>query len=30
MAGDVQVAHLDIADLTSVRKFADSVAGVDF
>lgn len=29
MAGDVEVAHLDLADLTSVRKFADSVDGVD-
>src|SRR4029077_19032388 len=29
MAGDVEVAHLDLADLTSVRKFADSVESVD-
>jgi NAD(P)-dependent dehydrogenase (short-subunit alcohol dehydrogenase family) len=29
MAGDVEVAHLDLADLTSVRKFADSVGTVD-
>jgi NAD(P)-dependent dehydrogenase (short-subunit alcohol dehydrogenase family) len=29
MRGDVTVAHLDLADLASVRKFADSVAGVD-
>ena len=29
MAGDVEVAHLDLADLTSVRKFADSVDTVD-
>ena len=29
MAGDVAIAHLDLADLTSVRKFADSVDGVD-
>ena len=29
MAGDVAVAHLDLADLASVRKFADSVDGVD-
>jgi NAD(P)-dependent dehydrogenase (short-subunit alcohol dehydrogenase family) len=29
MTGDVTVAHLDLADLTSVRKFADSVEGVD-
>ena len=29
MAGDVEVAHLDLADLTSVRKFADSVETVD-
>ena len=29
MAGDVDVAHLDLADLTSVRKFADSVETVD-
>ena len=28
-AGDVEVAHLDLADLTSVRKFADSVETVD-
>ena len=27
--GDVEVAHLDLADLTSVRKFADSVDTVD-
>ena len=29
MAGDVEVAHLDLADLTSVRKFAGSVETVD-
>jgi NAD(P)-dependent dehydrogenase (short-subunit alcohol dehydrogenase family) len=29
MRGDVTVAHLDLADLASVRKFADSVDGVD-
>ena len=29
MTGDVTVAHLDLADLASVRKFADSVDGVD-
>ncbi|MGA8546515.1 MAG: SDR family NAD(P)-dependent oxidoreductase [Mycobacterium sp.] len=29
MAGDVAVAHLDLADLASVQKFADSVDGVD-
>jgi NAD(P)-dependent dehydrogenase (short-subunit alcohol dehydrogenase family) len=29
MPGDVEVAHLDLADLTSVRKFADSVETVD-
>jgi NAD(P)-dependent dehydrogenase (short-subunit alcohol dehydrogenase family) len=29
MPGDVEVAHLDLADLTSVRKFADSVESVD-
>jgi NAD(P)-dependent dehydrogenase (short-subunit alcohol dehydrogenase family) len=29
MAGDVEVCHLDLADLTSVRKFADSVETVD-
>ena len=29
MAGEVEVAHLDLADLTSVRKFADSVDNVD-
>lgn len=29
MAGDVDVAHLDLADLTSVRTFADSVQAVD-
>ena len=29
MAGDVEVAHLDLADLTTVRKFADSVDTVD-
>ncbi|MGA9492659.1 MAG: SDR family NAD(P)-dependent oxidoreductase [Mycobacterium sp.] len=29
MSGDVTVAYLDLADLTSVRKFADSVNGVD-
>jgi NAD(P)-dependent dehydrogenase (short-subunit alcohol dehydrogenase family) len=29
IAGDVTIAHLDLADLTSVRKFADSVDGVD-
>ena len=29
MSGDVTIAHLDLADLTSVRKFADSVDDVD-
>ncbi len=29
MGGDVEVAHLDLADLTNVRKFADSVDAVD-
>jgi NAD(P)-dependent dehydrogenase (short-subunit alcohol dehydrogenase family) len=29
MSGDVEVAHLDLADLTTVRKFADSIEGVD-
>jgi NAD(P)-dependent dehydrogenase (short-subunit alcohol dehydrogenase family) len=29
MAGDVEVAHLDLADLASVRRFADSVETVD-
>jgi NAD(P)-dependent dehydrogenase (short-subunit alcohol dehydrogenase family) len=29
MTGDVKVQHLDLADLTSVRKFADSVDAVD-
>jgi NAD(P)-dependent dehydrogenase (short-subunit alcohol dehydrogenase family) len=29
MPGDVTIAHLDLADLASVRKFADSVDGVD-
>jgi NAD(P)-dependent dehydrogenase (short-subunit alcohol dehydrogenase family) len=29
MAGDVDVAHLDLADLASVRTFADSVETVD-
>ena len=29
MAGDVEVAHLDLADLASVRAFADSVETVD-
>jgi len=29
LAGDVEVAHLDLADLTSVRKFADSAETVD-
>jgi NAD(P)-dependent dehydrogenase (short-subunit alcohol dehydrogenase family) len=29
MAGNVEVCHLDLADLTSVRKFADSVETVD-
>jgi NAD(P)-dependent dehydrogenase (short-subunit alcohol dehydrogenase family) len=29
MAGDVEVRHLDLADLASVRRFADSVAAVD-
>ena len=29
MSGDVTIAHLDLADLASVRKFADSVDGVD-
>jgi NAD(P)-dependent dehydrogenase (short-subunit alcohol dehydrogenase family) len=28
-SGDVTIAHLDLADLASVRKFADSVDGVD-
>ena len=30
MPGDVEVAHLDLADLASVRAFADSVETVDF
>src|SRR5689334_15159867 len=29
MAGDVDIAQLDLADLASVRKFADSVENVD-
>jgi NAD(P)-dependent dehydrogenase (short-subunit alcohol dehydrogenase family) len=29
MAGDVDVAHLDLADLASVRRFAGSVETVD-
>jgi NAD(P)-dependent dehydrogenase (short-subunit alcohol dehydrogenase family) len=29
MTGDVEVRHLDLADLTSVRTFADSVDSVD-
>jgi NAD(P)-dependent dehydrogenase (short-subunit alcohol dehydrogenase family) len=29
MAGNVEVCHLDLADLTSVRRFADSVDSVD-
>jgi NAD(P)-dependent dehydrogenase (short-subunit alcohol dehydrogenase family) len=29
MTGDVEIAHLDLADLASVRKFADSVDGVE-
>jgi NAD(P)-dependent dehydrogenase (short-subunit alcohol dehydrogenase family) len=29
MAGDVEVCHLDLADLTSVRRCADSVESVD-
>ena len=29
MPGDVEVAHLDLADLTSVRKFADTIDTVD-
>ena len=29
MAGDVEVRHLDLADLPSVRRFADSVESVD-
>ncbi len=29
MPGDVEVANLDLADLTSVRKFADAVDAVD-
>src|SRR5699024_2980137 len=29
MAGDVEVRHLDLADLSSVRTFADSVDSVD-
>jgi NAD(P)-dependent dehydrogenase (short-subunit alcohol dehydrogenase family) len=29
MAGNVEVCHLDLADLASVRKFADSVDSVD-
>jgi NAD(P)-dependent dehydrogenase (short-subunit alcohol dehydrogenase family) len=29
MDGDVRIAHLDLADLASVRKFADAVESVD-
>ncbi len=29
MTGDVEVRHLDLADLASVRRFADSVESVD-
>jgi len=29
MAGNVEVRHLDLADLTSVRRFADSIDTVD-
>jgi NAD(P)-dependent dehydrogenase (short-subunit alcohol dehydrogenase family) len=29
MAGDVEVAHIDLAELASVRKFAESVDSVD-
>jgi NAD(P)-dependent dehydrogenase (short-subunit alcohol dehydrogenase family) len=29
IGGDVEVRHLDLADLTSVRRFADSVDSVD-
>lgn len=29
MDGDVRVAHLDLADLASVRRFADSIDAVD-
>jgi NAD(P)-dependent dehydrogenase (short-subunit alcohol dehydrogenase family) len=29
IGGDIEVAHLDLADLTNVRKFADSVESVD-
>jgi NAD(P)-dependent dehydrogenase (short-subunit alcohol dehydrogenase family) len=29
MAGDVEVRHLDLADLASVRRFADTVESVD-
>ncbi|HYZ67251.1 MAG TPA: hypothetical protein VE666_05500 [Mycobacterium sp.] len=29
MTGNVEVCHLDPADLTSVRRFADSVGSVD-
>lgn len=29
MTGDVAVSHLDLADLSSVRRFADSVQSVD-
>jgi NAD(P)-dependent dehydrogenase (short-subunit alcohol dehydrogenase family) len=29
MGGDVEVRHLDLADLASVRRFADSVGSVD-
>jgi NAD(P)-dependent dehydrogenase (short-subunit alcohol dehydrogenase family) len=29
MAGDVEIGHLDLADLSSVRTFADSVKTVD-
>ncbi len=29
MSGDVEIRHLDLADLSSVRRFADSVDAVD-
>ena len=29
LVGDVEVRHLDLADLSSVRQFADSVETVD-
>jgi NAD(P)-dependent dehydrogenase (short-subunit alcohol dehydrogenase family) len=29
MTGDAEVCHLDLADLSSVRKFADSVESAD-